>query len=325
MTAMTRVAPSGRANLASRTASLAESCWTLAAPRLPGSRIASGAPGITASRSASVSPESSAWILTMSAGPPPWLRVSFRNRAAASGAPAVVAGAAWPRSTMIASAPLSSASASRCSSAGAMRSERMGPSGCQHLRLAPAHERRAAALGDQRPVLLERTMPEFDQPCLGARLGGARGHHLRLDPNRVAFEQGGRKRNIRHAEIGDGRADRGVVDGNADHQPEREQGIHDRPAPFGFGRAKMRVDMQRLRVQRHVGEQHVVHLGDGARQPVAKHLADRKALKVKAATRMAKSSGLHGCSDHNFKLILTMRVQSARLASTAMTGEDRKS
>src|SRR5580700_11431117 len=321
MTAMTRVAPSGRANLASRTASLAESCWTLAAPRLPGSRIASGAPGITTSRSASVSPESSAWVLTMSAGPPPWLRVFFRNRAAAS----LVAGAAPARSTMIASAPLSSASASLCSSAGAMRSERMGRSGCQHLRLAPAHERRAAALGDQCPVLLERTMPEFDQPRLGARLGAAHGHYLGLDPDRVALKQGRRKRNIRHAEIGDGRADRGVVDGNADHQPEREQGIHDRPPPFGFGRAKMRVDMQRLRVQRHVGEQHVVHLGDGARQPVAEHLADRKALKVKAATRMAKSSGLHGCSDHNLKLILTMRVQSARLASTAMTGEDRKS
>ena len=46
-----------------------------------------------------------------------------------------------------------------------------------------------------------------------------------------------------------------------------------------------------------------------------------KRLEIEAAARMAKSSGLHGCSDHNFKLILTMRVQSARLASTAMTGE----
>src|ERR1700722_17736034 len=311
-TAMTPVAPSASPSLASRTASFAESCWTPGAPRLPGSRIASGEPGMTASRSASVSPESRAFALTMSTGPRGLPRAALKNCARTARALAGVASAVSARSTMIASAPLSSASANRRSLAGAMRSERTGASGCQHLRLAPAHEGGAAALGDQRPVLLERAVPEFDQPCLGARLGGAHGHHLCLDPNRIAFEQRRREDDIRHAEIGNGRADRSVVHGNADHQPEREQGIHQRPAPFGFSRAKMRVDVQRLRVQRHVGEQHVVHLGDGAGQPVAKHLANRKRLKIEAATRMAKSSGLHGCSDYNLKLILTIIAQSTR-------------
>src|SRR3984885_379094 len=298
-TAMIFVPPSASERSASRTASLAESCWTLAAPRLPSNRIASGAPAITTSRSESVSPESRAFALTMSTGPSRLPRASLRNRAATVRAPALSAGAAPARSTITASAPLMSASASRFSSAGAIRSERIGASGCQHLRFAAAHERGAAALRDQRAVLLEGAVPKLDQSGVGARFGGALGHHLRFDADRVALEQRRGKSDIRHAQIGDGRADCGVVDGNADHEAQREQGIHDRPTPFGFGRAKMRVDVQRLRIQRHIGEQHVVHLRHGAGQPVAKHLADRKGLEIEAAARMAKSSGLHGCPAYN--------------------------
>ena len=75
---------------------------------------------------------------------------------------------------------------------------------------------------------------------------------------------GWRKFHVRHAEIGDGGADRHVVDRDADHQAEREQRVHQRLAPFGLGLAEMPVDVQRLRVERHVGEQHVVHLRDRA-------------------------------------------------------------
>ena len=45
-------------------------------------------------------------------------------------------------------------------------------------------------------------------------------------------------------------------------------------APFGLGGAEMRVDVKGLRVQRHVREQHVVHLGHRARQPMADGRAD---------------------------------------------------
>ncbi len=65
---------------------------------------------------------------------------------------------------------------------------------------------------------------------------------------------------VRHAEIGDGGADRHVRHLDADHQAEREQRVHQRLAPFGLGLAEMPVDVQRLRIERHVGEQHVVHL-----------------------------------------------------------------
>ena len=50
-----------------------------------------------------------------------------------------------------------------------------GRSGGQHLGSEPAHKCSASALGDQHAVLLERTVPELDQPRVGARLGGARG------------------------------------------------------------------------------------------------------------------------------------------------------
>ena len=51
----------------------------------------------------------------------------------------------------------------------------------------------------------------------------AGGENLGLDADRVALEEGRGELHVRHAEIADGRADRRVVDGNADHQAEREQ------------------------------------------------------------------------------------------------------
>src|SRR3712207_9580007 len=46
------------------------------------------------------------------------------------------------------------------------------------------------------------------------------------------------------------------------HQPEGEQGVHERPAPFGLGGAEMRVDVERLRVQGHVGERSEEHTSE---------------------------------------------------------------
>src|SRR5579863_4550591 len=83
----------------------------------------------------------------------------------------------------------------------------------------------------------------------------------------------------------------------------------------------MREDMAALGVQRHVGEQHVVHLRDGAGQPVAEDLADREGLEIEAAARMAKELCLHGRSVCNLQLLLTTIMQSGRSASTAMMGE----
>jgi hypothetical protein len=91
-----------------------------------------------------------------------------------------------------------------------------------------------------------------------------------------------RKTHIGHAEIGNRCPDRGVVHRDADHQPEREDRIHQRLAPFRLSLAEMPIDMQRLRVQRQAGEKHVVHLGDGAAERMAKELRELEILKVES-------------------------------------------
>ena len=45
----------------------------------------------------------------------------------------------------------------------------------------------------------------------------------------------------------------------------------------------MPVDMERLRVERHVGEQHVVHLGDGAGIAVLDDFAGDEILEIEPA------------------------------------------
>ena len=95
-----------------------------------------------------------------------------------------------------------------------------------------------------------------------------------------------RKARFGHAQIGDGGADRGVGDGDPDHQAEREQGIHDRLAPFGLGLAEMAIDVQRLGVQGHVGEQHVIHFGDRPAQLVLEDMTFVKLLEIKAWHRI---------------------------------------
>src|SRR5262249_51819005 len=63
--------------------------------------------------------------------------------------------------------------------------------------------------------------------------------------------------------------------------------VHQRLAPFGLLLAKVPVDVKRLRVERHVGEQHVVHLRHGAAQAMLVDAADYEIVEVEAATRMA--------------------------------------
>ncbi len=101
--------------------------------------------------------------------------------------------------------------------------------------------------------------------------------------HRVALEQRIGEAHVGHAEIGDGGADGHVGDLDADHQAEREQRVHQRLAPLGLGLAEVAVDVQRLRIERHVGEQHVVHLRHRARVAVLVELADLEVLEIEAA------------------------------------------
>ena len=86
-----------------------------------------------------------------------------------------------------------------------------------------------------------------------------------------------------HAEIGDCGADRQVRNRHADHEAEREQRVHQRLAPLGLLLAEMSVDMQGLRVERHVREQHVVHLRHRAPVTMFDDLADFEVLEIHSA------------------------------------------
>ena len=115
---------------------------------------------------------------------------------------------------------------------------------------------------------------DFDSRLVTTSVGAMHG---------VALEQRVGEFHVGHAEIGDGGADRHVGDLDADHQAEREQRVHQRLAPFGLLLAEMAVDVQRLRIERHVGEQHVVHLRHGAGVAVLVELADLEILEIQPA------------------------------------------
>src|SRR6185436_17924645 len=103
----------------------------------------------------------------------------------------------------------------------------------------------------------------------------------------VALEQRVPEFDVLHAEIGNGGADRHVRYLDADHQAEREQRVHQRLAPLGLLLAEVPVDVQRLRVERHVGKQHVVHLRHRAGEAMLSELADGEVLEIEPAAFVA--------------------------------------
>ena len=106
----------------------------------------------------------------------------------------------------------------------------------------------------------------------------------------VAFEQRVREFDVGHAQIGDGGADRHVGNLDADHQPQREQRVDQRLPPFGLLLAKLPVDVQRLRIEGHVGKQHVVHLRDGAGIAVLDDFAGDEILEIEATALVPRRS-----------------------------------
>src|ERR1700724_3421275 len=269
--------PSGRPDIASRVAIFASACVTAAPPSAFGSMMASGAAGTTASRSSSIRPVASPLTRSTRRGRALTPTVSRRNAAASWRASLLRSGAIESsRSTITAPAPLAIALSSFLPpSAGTNRSERnnrawmrSGPRRVRHARRLPrphAHEDLAAAFRHQLVVLIVGAVVELEDAGARSRVRFALADDLGGAMDGVAFEQRVGKLHLGHAEIGDSGADREVVDHDPDHQAEREQRVHQRLAPFGLLLAEMPVDVQRLRVERHIGEQHVVHLGDGAR------------------------------------------------------------
>ena len=87
-------------------------------------------------------------------------------------------------------------------------------------------------------------------------------------------------------------------------------------APFRLGRAEMRVDVQGLRVQRHVGEQHVVHLGHRPRQAVPDGRRRRRNPRNRCPPRGCRASVCHHgrlvLGVRRFQASFTITVQCRR-------------
>jgi hypothetical protein len=54
----------------------------------------------------------------------------------------------------------------------------------------------------------------------------------------------------------------------------------------------MGVDMERLRIERHVGKQHIVHLRDGLCQPVLDQGSDDEILVINAAALVTRGASM---------------------------------
>src|ERR1035437_182261 len=318
------IPPSGRPAMASRAVSLASRCTTLAPPSAFGNTMASGRPATTASRSASIMPVSRPLMRTKRRGRGFFVCAALRNSNAAVRACALRSGVIESsRSRITASAPLAIALSSLAPpSAGTNKRERI----MFAASLRPHDDEGVAvAFGHQRAVLLERLVMEFDDTGARARLRRPLAHDHRRAIDGVALEQRIGEFYVGHAEIGDRGADRHVGDLDAAHQAEREQRVHQRLAPLGLGLAEMPVDVQWLRVERHVGEQHVVHLGDGAPVAVLVQLADLEVLEIEPAALVPLDRIHHRCPphlvaaavNHSFTIIIQDR-QSSRMSVSGL-------
>src|SRR6266702_2201391 len=267
---------------------------TAAPPSAFGSMIASGLAGATASRSASVSPVCKPFTRTIRHGRVALAVASLTNAAAASRARALPSSAIESSRSMIsASAPLDIALSSFLAlSAGTKSSERIRS---QLFRPHP-HEGLAAAFGDELVVLVIGAVMKFDDAGAGARFGFALADDLSRAMHRIALEQWMREFDVGHAEIRNRGADGHVRDLDANHQPERKQRVHQGLAPFRLLLAKVPVDMERLRIERHVGEQHVVHLRDGPGKVMLDDFARHEILEIEAAALVPRGRLLrHRC------------------------------
>src|SRR5712691_7151866 len=101
------------------------------------------------------------------------------------------------------------------------------------------HENLPPAFGDQLVVLIVGAVEKLDDAGARSRARLALAQDLAGAMYGVALEQRMREFHLGHAEIGDGSADREVVDHDADHQAEREQRVHQRLAPLGLLLAEM--------------------------------------------------------------------------------------
>ncbi len=135
--------------------------------------------------------------------------------------------------------------------------------------------------GDFLVALIPGAVLENDDARVLAGLTLARGQHHRDRVQGVADEHGPRKAHLIPAEIADGRAVGGVVDGQSHEQPERKNTVYDALAERG-ALGGLRIQMQRGGVHGERAEQEVVGLRDRAPHQMLEALTDREFLEIQS-------------------------------------------
>ena len=129
------------------------------------------------------------------------------------------------------------------------------------------------------PRWLKLRCAQVTMPALGRDLLSRTAMHSLSRAQRVAGEDRLGEHQFVVAEVGDERAERRVGDADPDHQSEGEDRIDQRLAELGLGRGFM-VEVQRLRIMGQRRDQHIVGLGDGARDRVRDAVADLPLVEI---------------------------------------------
>src|SRR5438552_4048939 len=217
----------------------------------------SGLSGMTAARSPSVIPVSSALtrIYIFCAG----LRSSSICRVMPRAAILPSGAMESSRSRISASAAVFLALSNlRTLSPGTNKNERIA----SRLRFA-MHQAGAAAACHHLVALIGHPVLELDQALRRPRLAGALGNDPGVRLQRIAVKHRLWKLDVGHAQIAHRCAERSVIDAHPDHDAERVEVVEQPLAIFRLLR-KMRVKMQRLRIHGQQAEHRVVHLGHGS-------------------------------------------------------------
>src|SRR5437016_5579362 len=241
---------------ASNASRYSERRLTSAAPAHFGSTMPSGRPGMTAARSPSVMPVSSALTRTYIL----WFgfRASSISRTVRR-APTFSSGAIESsRSRISASAAVFLALSNlRRLSPGTNRNDRIGSS----LRFA-VHQPGPATTSHHLTALIGHGVLEFHDVLVRPRLAFTLGDNSGVRLERIAVKHRLWKLDVGHAEVTDRGAQRRVVDAHPDHDAERIKAVEQPLAELGI-LGEIRIDMQRLRVHGQQAEHRVVHLGHG--------------------------------------------------------------
>ena len=141
------------------------------------------------------------------------------------------------------------------------------------------HQGRAVTNGHQFIILIIGAVDKGDNALGRAGFAGAGFGYFCSHVNGIAVKDWVGEFRVAHTQIAHRSAQRGIPDRYANHQAKGENRIDQWLAKFGVFR-KFMVDVQGLRIQGHIGEQHIVALGDCAAQFMLEHMPDNKFIKI---------------------------------------------